>query len=74
MGTSDNRDHATESVNASRPILVSVQEASRLISMTRSATWDLVRSGDLPSVRVGRRVLVPVRGIGAWVARLQQAS
>jgi hypothetical protein len=36
-------------------------DAGRAVGMGRSATYDAVRRGELPTVRVGRRVLVLVR-------------
>jgi len=45
----------------SRTRLVSVAEilASRTLPLGRTAIYDAIRSGQIPSVRVGRRVLVP---------------
>lgn len=40
------------------PLLVAVPEAARLLGIGSTLAWDLVRSGDLPSVKLGRRVLV----------------
>ena len=39
---------------------VSVEEARHLLGLGRSAAYDAIRSGEIPSVRVGRRLLVPV--------------
>ena len=41
------------------PLLVAVPDAARLLGIGTTLAWDLVRSGDLPSVKLGRRVLVP---------------
>lgn len=41
-------------------VTISVPEAADLLGIGRSAAYDAVRRGDVPSVRVGRRVLVPV--------------
>lgn len=55
-----------------RPLLVSVERAARMLSLGRSSMWSMVRSGEVLSVRVGRRVLVPVSELESLVARLQQ--
>jgi excisionase family DNA binding protein len=39
---------------------VSVEEAGRLIGVSRGSAYEAVRSGSLPSLRVGRRVVVPL--------------
>lgn len=41
------------------PLLVNVPEACRLLSLGRSSLYELIGSGDLRVIRVGRRVLVP---------------
>ena len=43
--------------------LISVNEAARVIGVSRSYAYELVASGLLTSVRLGRRVLVPVSAI-----------
>ena len=41
------------------PLLVAVPDAARLLGIGTTLAWDLVRRGDIPSVKLGRRVLVP---------------
>ncbi len=41
------------------PLLLSVPEAARLLGVGVTFGWMLVHNGDVPSVRLGRRVLVP---------------
>jgi excisionase family DNA binding protein len=36
-----------------------VEEAGRLLGVGRDSAYEAVRSGDIPSVRIGRRLLVP---------------
>lgn len=40
-------------------LAVSVDEAARLLGISRDLAYDLVRRGKLPSVRLGRRIVVP---------------
>jgi excisionase family DNA binding protein len=49
--------------------LISVSEAARVIGVSRSFAYELVASGHLTSVRLGRRVLVPISAIDDLVAR-----
>lgn len=48
-------------------LLVSVKEAARLLSLGETATWALLMSNEIPSVKVGRRRLVPVERLRQWV-------
>lgn len=36
-----------------------VEEAARLLGVGRASAYAAARSGDLPAIRVGRRLLVP---------------
>jgi excisionase family DNA binding protein len=46
---------------------MSVEEASEVLGISRSLAYELVRRGDIPSLRLGRRLVVPVRGLEALV-------
>lgn len=40
--------------------VIGVPDAARLLGISRSTAYDAARRGDLPSLRLGRRVVVPV--------------
>ncbi|SNR35057.1 helix-turn-helix domain-containing protein [Actinomadura mexicana] len=46
--------------------------AEALGGIGRTTTHQLIKSGELPSVTIGRRRFVPVEGIKDYVARKQQ--
>jgi excisionase family DNA binding protein len=46
-------------------LVLNVSEVSRLLRLSRMATYEGVWSGDIPSVKIGRRILVPVAGLKA---------
>jgi len=48
---------------APAPLSVSVEKAARLIGVGRSTMFTLVHSGDVRSVRVRGRRLVPIRAL-----------
>lgn len=48
-------------------LLLRVSEAAERCSIGRSTAYELLASGQLPSVRVGRAVRVPVRALEAWI-------
>ncbi|MCP3992839.1 MAG: excisionase family DNA-binding protein [Actinomycetia bacterium] len=41
-------------------LTISVDEAASLLGISRSAAYDCVKTGELPSIRMGRRVLIPL--------------
>ncbi len=45
-----------------KPVLT-VEEVADLLHIGRSTAYKAVRRGQLPSVRIGRRVLVPTSGL-----------
>lgn len=50
-----------------RPAL-SVAETAELLGISRWLVQQAVRDGSLPSVRVGRRILIPRGRLDAWLA------
>lgn len=44
-----------------------VAEAAVVIGIGRSLAYELVRSGELPTVQLGRRRVVPRRLLKAWL-------
>jgi excisionase family DNA binding protein len=44
---------------------LTVPEAARVLGIGRSAAYEAVRTGQLPSIRVGRRVIVPIPALAA---------
>lgn len=36
-----------------------VTEAARLLGISRNSAYEAARAGDLPSIRLGRRILIP---------------
>ena len=55
-------------------VLYDVDEAAEALRLSRSALYELIRSGQLRSVKSGRRRLVPVAALAEYVARLGSAA
>lgn len=57
---------------------VTVEEAADLIGLSRTAAYAAVRNGQLPSIRVGRRIVVPtpalLKMLGAVDAQPSQVA
>ena len=43
--------------------VLTVEEAGRVLGLGRSASYDAVRRGDIPSIRIGHRLVVPTRAL-----------
>jgi excisionase family DNA binding protein len=39
--------------------VITVTEASRILRISRNLAYEAVRSGQIPSVKIGRRILIP---------------
>ena len=49
-------------------LLLRVEEAADAMSVGRSKAYELIRTGELPHVRIGRSVRVPVQGLEKWIS------
>jgi excisionase family DNA binding protein len=54
----------------SKPILVSVADAAHMLSIGRTAAWELVRKQKIKSVKIGRTRRVPIAAIQEYIERL----
>lgn len=53
------------------PVLIGVRDAARILGISRSFAYELVARRELPSARIGRRVLVPVAALSAFIAEVE---
>lgn len=60
---------AKDHIRRTRPLVVRVSEAAKMLSLSQSALYGLLMSGDLKSFEVGKRRLIPVRALEEFVAR-----
>jgi excisionase family DNA binding protein len=54
----------------SKPILVSVADTANMLSIGRTAAWELVRKQKIKSVKIGRTRRVPMVAIQEYIERL----
>jgi excisionase family DNA binding protein len=50
------------------PLLVTVEEAARLLHIGRSMIYELMNRGEIPSLRIGSARRIPVGALRAWIA------
>ncbi len=55
-------------------VALSVEEAGALLGISRDLAYDLVARGELPSVRLGRRLVVPRRALEEALDRLSDSG
>jgi excisionase family DNA binding protein len=56
------------------PLLLTLDEAARSLSMSKRKVEELVYGGDLPSVRVGRCRRIAAQDLADYVDRLRQEN
>ncbi len=56
------------------PRCLRVEDAAHLLNVGRSTAYDLIRSGRLRSIKIGRRRLVPRDALEDLLATLQEAA
>ncbi len=50
------------------PLLLSPEEASRVLGISRSKLYQLMAKGEIPSITVGRSRRVPTAELRGWLA------
>lgn len=56
-------------------LAVSVVEAAKLISVSKSTVYALIEQKIIPAVRVGeKRIIVPVKLLKEWLERQSEAT
>jgi excisionase family DNA binding protein len=48
---------------------MSVDAAARYLGISRSHAYDLVRAGEIPHLKLGRRIVIPRRELDAMITR-----
>ncbi len=55
--------------NGSEPLLLTVKEAAKLLRISRNLAYELVAQRRLPSIYLGRRILIPRHGLERWIVQ-----
>ncbi len=51
------------------PLAVSVEDAARVVGYSRSGVYELIAAGDLKAFKLGRRRLILMTELRAWIER-----
>jgi excisionase family DNA binding protein len=73
-GTAADNGSQSVAVPLAQRMALSVEEAGALLGISRDLAYDLVASRQLPSVRLGRRLVVPRRALEEALERLLEAG
>lgn len=56
------------------PLLMPVDQASKALGVGRTTMYELIGQGDIPTVKIGRRRLVPAAALREYVDRISDLS
>lgn len=48
-------------------LTLSVEEAGKLLGVSRQVAYQLIHRADFPTLQIGRRILVPKKQLEAWM-------
>jgi len=61
-------------MNAEGPLVWTVEETGRMLGISRAHAYELVARGELPHLRLGRRVVIPKHAIEDLLVRAAAGS
>lgn len=66
--TQDDQTQVPTSMCANQRLTCKPEEVAQLLGIGRNGVYDLIRRGDLRSISVGRKLLIPLTAIEAFLA------
>ena len=57
-----------------QPLVYSVDEARRLLKISRGLIYEAINAGRIPSIRIGRRILIPRSGLERLFDEVENAQ
>jgi excisionase family DNA binding protein len=67
-------DDATTNHQDSRPLLLTPEQAASSLAICRTKVYELIRAGELESVRIGFSRRIPAAALTDYVQRLREGS
>ncbi len=56
------------------PVVYTVEQAGKILHLSRGSAYQAAATGELPTIRIGRRLLVPRAQLEALLAGRSQAE
>ncbi len=50
-------------------LCITVEEMGELLGIGRTKAYDVARRADFPTIRLGNRMLIPIKALEAWLDR-----
>ncbi len=57
----------TKKLTDINPLLLSIPQAAQKLGLSESCTRQMAYNGEIPVIRLRRRLLVPVKQLEAWI-------
>jgi excisionase family DNA binding protein len=51
-------------------LVYSVQETSKILSIGINKTYQLINDNKIPSVRAGKKILIPKKSLEIWISKM----
>ena len=55
-------------------LLLKVEEAAQMLSLSRKTLYDLIRRGEMASLKIGGSRRIPLTALHAFIARLEEVA
>ena len=68
------RSYPLDLDEVAKRLTLSIDEVASLLGLGRTAAYEAARRGDIPSRRLGRRVIVPVPAFLEWLGASAPAA
>ncbi len=65
--------HAPSNVDAN-PLALSAREAAKTLSISERLLWTKTQAGEIPCVKIGRRVVYPRHLLRAWLEKMTEGA
>lgn len=62
----------TKKLTDINPLLLSIPQAAQKLGISESCARQMAYNGEIPAIRVRRRLLVPVRQLEQWIDQQYQ--
>ena len=59
---------------AMKPLTYTVDEAAKLLRIGRNHAYDAAKAGELPTIKIGKRILVPRAALERMLAQPDKAA
>lgn len=55
-----------------KSLTLTVSEVSRLLNLSRGSTYEAIRRGEIPHIRIGRRILISKKAFDRFLNRYDE--